>query len=76
MAKTRKKTDQMKTGSTSYCSDKNPMVGIAGSIGGISIAIVAIFAIFMKEQAWVLVPIIISLAVMGIFLGLFAMKRR
>ncbi len=57
------------------CCDKNPFVGIAGAIGGILIAIVAIFLIFAKEWSGILVPIAISMCVMGIFLGYFATKK-
>ena len=55
--------------------EKNPLVPIAGVCGGIMIAITAVVAIFAKEQAWVLIPIAMSLAVMGIFLGYFSSKK-
>jgi len=55
--------------------DKNPFVGIGASLGGISVAIVAIVLIFASDQAWILTIIIPCLAVMGILLGYFASKR-
>ncbi len=58
------------------CCEKNQFVGIAGTIGGIMVAIVAIFLIFAKEWSWVLTPITISMCVMGVFLGYFAYKKK
>ena len=51
--------------------NKNAFVGIAGTTGGISVAIVALVLIFASNQVWILAPVIGSLALMGIFLGLF-----
>ncbi len=56
--------------------EKNPFVGIGASLGGISVAIVAIVLIFASSQAWVLAPVIGSLALLGIFLGYFASKKK
>lgn len=56
-------------------SDGNPFVRIAGVIGGIAVAITAIIGYFMSENAWILAPIIGTLAVMGILLGYFASTR-
>lgn len=57
-------------------SEKNPLVAIAAVCGGIMIPIIAVVLIFAKEQAWILIPIAISIAVMGIFLGHFASKKK
>ena len=56
--------------------DKDTFVGIAGSIGGISIVIVLFVMLFNSTQAWILAPVIGSLALMGIFLGYFASKKK
>jgi len=56
--------------------DKNPFVGIAGVLGGISVAIVAIVVTIANNQAWILAPIIGALAVMGIFLGFAASRKK
>jgi Zn-dependent protease len=52
----------------------NPVVGIAGVIGGISLSIVVVFAIFAEDQLSVAPWIVGALAVMGIVLGFFASK--
>ena len=54
---------------------KDPFVGIAGTCGGIMIPLIAIILIFAKDEAWVIVPVAASMAVMGIFLGYFASKK-
>ncbi len=54
---------------------KNPLVGIAAVIGGISLCIVAVVAIFAKAQLMVAVWVVAALAVMGIGLGFFASRR-
>ena len=56
--------------------ESNPMVGIAGAIAGISVAIIAVYLSFARDQALYLIPIIASLAIMGIFLGYFASKKK
>ena len=56
-------------------NEKNPIVAVAAVCGGIMVPIVAVVLIFASEQAWVLAPIAIAIAVMGIFLGYFASKR-
>ncbi|MFC1697611.1 hypothetical protein ACFL1H_04720 [Nanoarchaeota archaeon] len=48
------------------------IVAIAGTIGGISLVIFIMGIILAKDQIWILAPVIGSLALMGIFLGLFA----
>jgi hypothetical protein len=52
----------------------NPVVGIASVIGGISLCIVAVIAIFAKDQLSVAPWIVAALAIMGIALGFFASK--
>jgi len=56
-------------------NEKNPVVAIAAVCGGVMIPIAAVVLIFAREQAWVLTPIAISIAIMGIFLGYFASKK-
>ena len=52
----------------------NPVVGIVSVIGGISLCIVGVIAIFAKDQLSVAAWIVAALAVMGIALGFFASK--
>jgi hypothetical protein len=56
-------------------SEKNPIVAIAAVCGGVMIPIAAVVLIFARERAWVLMPIAVAIAVMGIFLGYFASKK-
>lgn len=49
-----------------------PIVKIAGVVGGISVAIVAIICIFSPHNLWVAAPIVGILAAMGALLGFFA----
>lgn len=53
----------------------DPVVGVAAGIGGASVAIVAIFAIFAGEQLAITPWIIGALAVMGIGMSYFASKN-
>ena len=55
---------------------KNPQVGIAGIIGGISIVIVAIVAIFAQQHFVIAAWIVGALAAMGTVLGLAANKHQ
>ena len=52
----------------------NPVVGIASVIGGISLCIVIIVAIFAKDQLAVAAWIVAALAIMGLGLGFFASR--
>lgn len=54
----------------------NPFVGIAGVIGGISIGIIAVFMVFSPVNVSYSVPIVGFLALMGIFLGFSATKKK
>jgi len=55
----------------------NAYAGIAGTIGGTLIALFAIVALFLPGQGTaILVPTTISLAVLGIILGLFVLKEK
>ena len=54
----------------------NSLVGLAGTIGGFSVAIVAIIAIFAKEQLVVAPWIVGALVVMGIFLGMIVLRMK
>ncbi len=54
----------------------NPFVGIAGAIGGVSVAVVALIGIFARERMDVAGWVVGALAVMGIGLGYFAAKRQ
>lgn len=52
----------------------NPVVGIAGVIGGISLCIVVVILVFAKDQLSIAPWIIGALAIMGMGLGFFASK--
>lgn len=54
----------------------HPIVGLTFNLGLIMIAFAIIVLIFAQEQAWVLVPVVITLAVMGIVFAYFATKKR
>ena len=54
----------------------NPVVQIAGVVGGVSIPIVALLCIFAPEQLWVAGVVVGVLAVMGIVLGAMARKKQ
>ncbi|MHC4658572.1 MAG: hypothetical protein ACYS83_05260 [Planctomycetota bacterium] len=56
-------------------NNKGPIVAIAAVCGGVMVPIAAVVLIFAKEHAYVLTPIAIAIAVMGIFLGYFASKK-
>jgi hypothetical protein len=52
----------------------NPFMGIAGAVGGVSLCIVTVIAIFAREQLWVAAWIVAALALMGVGLGFFASR--
>ena len=52
--------------------EKNPSVKIAGVVGTMSLAIVAVICIFARSSVWVAAPIVGALAAMGVALGYFA----
>ena len=52
-----------------------PIVKIAGVVGGMSVAIVAIICIFAPRNLWVAPPIVGALAAMGVVLGFFAREK-
>lgn len=56
--------------------EKNPMVDLAGTLGGIFLVIVIMVLIFASHQAWILAPIVGAFAIMGIFLGYFISKKK
>ena len=56
--------------------DKNPQVGIAGAIGGTTIVMIALVVIFANVHAWVIAPIVGFMALLGIFLGYSASKKK
>jgi hypothetical protein len=52
--------------------DNNQFVKIAGSVGGLMVAMAALVLIFAQGQAYILIYIVAAMAIMGIFLGYFA----
>ena len=53
----------------------SPFVGIAGTIGGVSLVVVTILAVLAKEQLMVAAWVVGALVVLGIFLGFAASKK-
>jgi len=53
-----------------------PFVAIAGTTGGISVAVVAVLAIFAREHLMVATWVVAGLAVMGVLLGAMALKKK
>jgi len=56
--------------------EANPLVQIAGVVGGVSVAVVALMCIFAAEQLWAAGVVVSVLAVMGIVLGAMARKKQ
>ena len=56
---------------------ENPLVAIAGTIGGFSVAIVAVFCIFAEQYLWPAAPAIVgALVLMGIVLAYLAGRKK
>lgn len=53
-------------------AEKNPLVQIAGVVGGMSVSVVALVVIFAKEQLWVAAVIVGGLVAMGVLMGVIA----
>jgi hypothetical protein len=56
--------------------EKNPLVGIAGVIGIMLVAITLFLALFAKEYVWVLAIVAPCMAFLGVMLGYFASKKK
>ena len=54
---------------------ENPVVKIAGVIAGTSVGVVAIIAIFAKQEMWTAAPIVGVLALMGIILAAISRSK-
>jgi crotonobetainyl-CoA:carnitine CoA-transferase CaiB-like acyl-CoA transferase len=54
----------------------DPFVAIAGIIGGISLAIVVLIAVLARDQLMVATWVVAVLALMGVFLGAMAAKKK
>jgi len=57
-----------------HLKEENVFAKITKVVTQLCVAIVAIVVVFSPESAWVLGPIVGSLAIMGIALGYFASK--
>lgn len=55
---------------------QNPAVAVVGIVGGISLAVVAIFAIFVRSQMAVAAWIVTALALMGVIVAPLAGRRK
>jgi hypothetical protein len=51
-------------------------VAIAATIGGISVAIVATLAVLAEERLMVAAWVVAALALMGVFLGALALRKK
>jgi len=56
--------------------NKNVNVQIAGTIGGLSVALVAINLIFASKFAWVSIFIVLFMVIFGIVLANFENKKK
>jgi cobalamin synthase len=56
--------------------DKNPLVGIAGVVAVMLVAMTLALALFAQEQVWVLSIVAPCLAFMGIMLGYYASRKK
>ncbi|MDY7010602.1 MAG: hypothetical protein SVV80_07605 [Planctomycetota bacterium] len=55
----------------------NPIVAIVGAIGAFSVAIVALFCVFIRQHLWPTLPATVGvLALMGIVMGYLAKARK
>ncbi len=52
--------------------EKNPLVQVAGVVGAMSVAIVALVVIFARQQLWVAAVIVGALVAMGVLMGVIA----
>ncbi len=55
---------------------QSPAVAIVGTVGGISIAIVVIFAIFVRNQMAIAAWMVSALALMGVIVAPLAGRRK
>ncbi|MBD3348999.1 MAG: hypothetical protein GF400_07365 [Candidatus Eisenbacteria bacterium] len=55
---------------------QNPAVAVVGIVGGVSMAIVVIFAVFVRSQMAVAAWIVSALALMGVIVAPLAGRRR
>jgi Zn-dependent protease len=55
---------------------RDPLVAIAGTVGGVSLGVVLLFAIFASHQMNLVVWIIAALAAMGVALGALSARSR
>ncbi|MFW6230454.1 MAG: hypothetical protein ACOC32_00325 [Nanoarchaeota archaeon] len=54
----------------------DPFVGIAAVVGGTTIGMIALIVIFASQYAWVIGPVVLAMALMGIGLGYFRAKKK
>ncbi len=50
--------------------------GIAGAIGATTLVMIIAIGVLMKESAWVIVPVLGFMALLGIMLGYFTSKHK
>ena len=54
----------------------DPFVAIAGVVSGIALVMLIFTLVFAPSQLWILMPIVGTMAILGIALGYFASKPR
>jgi hypothetical protein len=55
---------------------ESPYASIAISIGGISLAMIVVILILAQDDAWLVAPVVVSMALLGIVLGYFSHKKK
>jgi hypothetical protein len=54
----------------------SPYASIGISIGGITLAMLVVILILANNQAWLVAPVVASMALLGVVLGYFAHKKK
>lgn len=55
--------------------NSNPYMGIAAVIGGLTLIMIALIVLFVPDSSWIIVPVVIFMALLGMSLGKFASKK-
>lgn len=55
---------------------QNPYIAIAGTIGALTIGMIAVVLIFARDAAWTVAIIAPCMAFLGVMLGYFASKKK
>jgi hypothetical protein len=55
---------------------RNPIVSIAGTIGALTLGMIALIVIFAPSYAWVCIFVTLLMVVLGIILGHYATRKK